>query len=412
VIVFSRAADGRLLERRLANDAWSAWSAVPGLEATSGPAAVSLLSTVQLFARGPGAGNLWQSSYQDGRWSRWIEIPGPIISAPSAVVRRGRSIIDIAVRGTDNGIWTRSLTPGNATPWSPWVGLGGNFTAGPAIVSWTENHLDVFATAANSDLLGRYWDQAPGWNTTWFTTPGGATLIGAPAAVSREAGQFDVFARWADSTLHQRHYSPAEGNWGPWMRIDHAPLASSPAVVSDHAGRMFVFARIGGELKYRVWNALPAAQWGDWISLGPVALPTASPVTPVPAAPGPAPAPAPAPVSAPTRIVPILSFDYRATTRRTRFARLTVKGVPSGATVQATCPKGCASKTFTKRNAKGAVSLRRLIRRPLSVGTTITVVVSKPGMVSGVKVLRVRARKAPSVATRCLAPGAVKPAPC
>jgi hypothetical protein len=282
-------------------------------------------------------------------------------------------------------------------------------------VSWFNDHLDVFARATNSDLVSRFWDPSPGWNSDWFTLPGGSSIVGAPAAVSRESGQFDVFVRWADGTLHQRHYSPAEGHWGPWTRIDYVPLGSSPAVTSDQATRMFVFARIGGELKYRVWNALPSAKWSGWTSLGRVALPVTPTPTPIPVATPAAPEPTPVPVptqNAPARIVPILSFDYRATPRRTRFTRLSVKGVPAGATVKATCPKGCASKTFTKRNAKGTVSLRRLVRRSLKVGTTITVVVSKPGMLTGVKILRVRARKAPSVATRCLAPGAAKPTVC
>ena len=60
------------------------------------------------------------------------------------------------------------------------------------------------------------------------------------------------------------------------------------------------------------------------------------------------------------------------------FMYLRVTDVPRGATVSARCPKGCSRKTYTKRNARGTVSLKRLVRKRLKVGTTITVTVTGP----------------------------------
>jgi hypothetical protein len=78
--------------------------------------------------------------------------------------------------------------------------------------------------------------------------------------------------------------------------------------------------------------------------------------------------PTPSPTTAaPPRIVATLAFDYRAKRTSTLLRTLRVKGVPSGSTVTARCPKGCA---------------------------------------------RIRASKAPQVTTRCLPPGASKPARC
>jgi hypothetical protein len=125
--------------------------------------------------------------------------------------------------------------------------------------------------------------------------------------------------------------------------------------------------------------------------------------------PTPAPAPSPSmpagqPAAAPPakleRIVVTLAFDYVARARSTRLRTLVVKGVPKGATVTVTCPKGCSSKRLVKTNAKTTVSLASLIRKPLKVGTVITVTVAKAGMLSAVKTLTIRARKSPLVRTR------------
>ena len=57
-------------------------------------------------------------------------------------------------------------------------------------------------------------------------------------------------------------------------------------------------------------------------------------------------------------------------------------------------------------------TLKALARRPLKVDTTITVIVSKPGHTSAVKVLEIRARKAPLVTTQCQPEGASEPVAC
>jgi len=113
-------------------------------------------------------------------------------------------------------------------------------------------------------------------------------------------------------------------------------------------------------------------------------------------------------------VVVTLTFSFHDANRKTtRISALTVNSVPAGATVTASCPKGCAKKTLVKKNAKGNVSLKALAgRKPLKRGTRITVTVSKPGAVSAVKVLTIQKSKAPTVKSLCQAPGAKKPGPC
>ncbi len=113
------------------------------------------------------------------------------------------------------------------------------------------------------------------------------------------------------------------------------------------------------------------------------------------------------------QIVVTLAFGFsNSTKKQTKLTSLVVKNVPAGSTVTAKCPKGCAKKSFTKTNASGQVSLATLIKKPVKVNAVITVVISKPGSGSAVKILKIRARKSPKLTSQCQPVGATKPAAC
>ena len=113
------------------------------------------------------------------------------------------------------------------------------------------------------------------------------------------------------------------------------------------------------------------------------------------------------------QIVVTLAFAFsNSTKKQTKLTNLVVKNVPAGSTVTAKCPKGCAKKSFEKKGASGQVSLAALIKKPLKVKTVITVVVSKPGSGSAVKILKIRSRKSPQLTSQCQPVGAAKPAAC
>ena len=112
-------------------------------------------------------------------------------------------------------------------------------------------------------------------------------------------------------------------------------------------------------------------------------------------------------------LVVVLTFGFKhANARTTKLNSVVVGSVPAGSTVTARCSSGCSKRSLVKQNASGSVSLKSMLAKPLKVKTTITVVVSKPGAVSVVKVLEIRARKAPLVRTLCQPPGAAKPVAC
>ena len=99
-----------------------------------------------------------------------------------------------------------------------------------------------------------------------------------------------------------------------------------------------------------------------------------------------------------TRIVVTLAYDFSTKGRYTRLARLVVNRVPRGATVKATCKKGCSRKRYTKTNVRGGkLSLKTMVKKRLKAGTTIKVVVSQTGKLSATKTLRIRSGKRPTV---------------
>jgi Putative metal-binding motif len=122
-----------------------------------------------------------------------------------------------------------------------------------------------------------------------------------------------------------------------------------------------------------------------------------------------------------TRIIVTLPFTFSSSNRTTHFTSLKISGVPSGATVTVTClSHTCPSallhkghrKALVLKNQHGTVDLKRLIAKPLKLGTVLQVIVSKQGRIGAVKLLTVQKRKPPKIVTTCLKPGAKAPSHC
>ena len=408
VHVFARDAANHILERQLDNGVWSEWSAVPGnLDAGSGPSALTFGSSLMLFVRGQD-GAVWWNTFSNNTWFGWDSLGGGVTSAPSAGLRYGTRTVDLAARGTNNQLYHRSLVDGQS--WSAWESLGGNIGSAPAVVGFsTLGSIDIFVRDSAGNVVQRYW-LSGSWSD--FLNAGG-TSIGAPAATFAYPNRLDIYTRGTDNGLY---YHEHRTSGTVWSLVDSTALSSAPAATSAAPGRELVFARIGDALAMKPVdvpaNGLPT--FGSWTSLGPIALPSAPPVvTPAPL-PAPAPAPAPAPPAAPLiTLAPTISYQFSAAKKTTRLSALNVTAVPAGATVKATCPKGCSAKSYTVTKKKaGTVSLKAFIKRPLKVGTKITVVTTKPGTIGSHKVLTIRARKRPSVTARCLPPGVTRPQAC
>ena len=131
--------------------------------------------------------------------------------------------------------------------------------------------------------------------------------------------------------------------------------------------------------------------------------PPAAPAPVTPAAPSatPTPSPAPAPAAKPKLDV-TLSYFMRASKRSTRFSTLSLKRVPSGATIKIKCTGGCPRKRVTIRGKRGTVALKVFRNRAIRKGAKLTIAVTKPGSIGMAKVVTIRAGKRPRIATRTL----------
>lgn len=119
----------------------------------------------------------------------------------------------------------------------------------------------------------------------------------------------------------------------------------------------------------------------------------------VPVDPTPQPAPSPTPTPTPTSQVqdPELTFASVPGRASTWLQGLRLEHVPAGSTVTVRCAKGCPAKSFTKRGAKGTVSLKRFATRALKAGTTIRITLAVPGQPLRSATIKIRARRAPQV---------------
>ncbi|MDA0173690.1 putative metal-binding motif-containing protein [Solirubrobacter taibaiensis] len=125
-----------------------------------------------------------------------------------------------------------------------------------------------------------------------------------------------------------------------------------------------------------------------------------APVTP--AAPAPTPTATPGPTAQPTKLEFTLSYFMRARKRDTRFSTLSLKGIPSGATIDVTCTGGCPRKRVTLKNRAGTVALTAYRNRAIRAGAKLTIKVTKPGTIGMSKVITIRASKRPTIATKTL----------
>jgi len=280
VYVFARrSSDGALLERHYLNGSWTDWQSLGG-NLTSGPAAVGYANTIQVFARGLD-GAIWTRILSNNTWGPWSSLGGYATSAPSVSVRRGAiNYLDLAVRGGDSALYLRSYIPGSG--WTNWSGsLGGVLTSGPASISQSNDHLNIFVRATDGSVAQRPWN-----GTAWLDWVGiGGGIYGAPAAVSRAENDLDVYVLGAGNIVYQNHWD-ARG-WTGWLIPggDRTAVGSPVAAVSDRSDREVLFARNGDEMVYKVWDG--ARGWDPWASFGPIAVPT--PAAPAPPPPAPLP---------------------------------------------------------------------------------------------------------------------------
>ena len=153
----------------------------------------------------------------------------------------------------------------------------------------------------------------------------------------------------------------------------------TPAAAGDRRGTLLVDANSANKEVYMLGKGI---------------IDTSQPLLPY--TPAPSPSPAPLPTAAPAD-EPELTFVSTPGRKSTWLLNLRLTHVPASSTVTVRCAKGCPAKTYTKKNAKGTVSLKRFATRALKAGTTIRVTVTTAGRTTRSATIRIRARRPPQV---------------
>lgn len=114
----------------------------------------------------------------------------------------------------------------------------------------------------------------------------------------------------------------------------------------------------------------------------------------------------------PPRVGASVSARWRLGSARTRVARMVVRHIPAGGTVVINCarkhhpvPRPCKSRSFHLSAATKRLSVTRLFRAALRVGTKITVSVTRPDWIGKRYVFTVRSHRRPAVSRLCLPAG-------
>jgi hypothetical protein len=112
------------------------------------------------------------------------------------------------------------------------------------------------------------------------------------------------------------------------------------------------------------------------------------------------------------RLTAGLAWAARVQKGKTRFRKLEVGPVPHGARVELTCRgRKCPERSVTITRT-GTVKLKPFLKQKLRAGTRLEVRVVKDGFVGVVRVIKVLRGKDPRITSKCLLPGAGKPASC
>jgi hypothetical protein len=244
-----------------------------------------------------------------GGWTKWQNLGGVILSAPS-VASRGTGKMTVVARGPDNQLTYRYYN--QDTGWNnAWQPLGGEAMYDPVIVSDDPDRYTVFRVGPQQRIWRRSfsssaydqddngwgnWEQVAGVNTAWsglaaaspqpgqielFTqdqrneslwitvptggdaqiTSLGGTFNGTPAATARSgSGRVDLLAR--DATSNMLHHRALTGEeWTSWTALE-GPVLSGPAVASPSNDRLEVFAKGDGhEICSRSYKN---GSWSRW----------------------------------------------------------------------------------------------------------------------------------------------------
>lgn len=205
----------------------------------------------------------------------WIQLDGNLeLTGKPAVVTWDNDQIDVFARGLkDEALWHR-LYDGKS--WQPWTNLSGVLADDPVAIRRKEVdatltdtkrwYLDVFVRGTDNELYLREFD---GEQWTKFYSLGGS-IAGTPKIVSWGKGRVDIFARSTDGSLLHSFSDPAYER-DAWLPLTVIPgseglQTTDPEVLVQDENRIDIFTvQRDGALWQR---SLRDGTWRPAVSLG------------------------------------------------------------------------------------------------------------------------------------------------
>jgi hypothetical protein len=191
-----------------------------------------------------------------GVYTLWPSHADPIAPGTPAVASWGQGHLDLFARGNDGAVWHRWYLP--TYGWSGWSSLGGYCNSEPAARSWGYGRIDIFCVAGSNNTMYHKWFDGS-WDHPW--EPLGGNFISGPAAASWGSGRLDIFGIGTDHALWHKWFN---GGWSGWESLG-GYLTSTPAAVSWGYGRVDIVAKGGNNEMYHKWFN---GGWSGWESLG------------------------------------------------------------------------------------------------------------------------------------------------
>lgn len=197
-----RGLDNHLWVRTGQPGAWSGWSMVGGLTRYGPAVASDPAGGVSVFVTGLDNA-LWVNRLVGGGWSGWTSLGGYLLSGPAAVAGPGR--LDVAGVGGDSAVWLRSQS---AAGWAPWGSQGGLSRSAPALAFDPTTGRELLAVRGLDDGA---WTRTPGGGG--WTSLGGITYD-APGATASAPGALVLAVRGANNQVWSRTLT---SSWAGWV---------------------------------------------------------------------------------------------------------------------------------------------------------------------------------------------------
>jgi hypothetical protein len=239
------------------------WTPLSGLEAFTGPPAVSQLpdGRVQVTAQHMDSNvrSVTQTAVDSPSWNQWALLGGSTASPPVAGKLPDGTTVLFAV-DADGRLWAYPQT--GAIP--SWRSLGSASLGFPVSLATVSEGIRVVGVD-NAGAAKAAVYRNDGTFSAW-TGLGGTGLRATPAVVVYPGSRARVFVRQADGTIVTKVQDGSGAFPATWQPVGTLNAAGSPAAILDPVrGLTVVVARGSDNATYGIWETAPnTGVWGDW----------------------------------------------------------------------------------------------------------------------------------------------------